>query len=107
LTEGDLRRRREHAYLTRSATSDRDHCIVLTRKGLCKLLLYITNACRVGDFGAGVLEHMIDVQAEAVGGRRNARIDDVQSELIEQSRGARKAALLLRRVGRDARSAAP
>ncbi len=44
----------------------------------------------VGDRRAVVLEHVIQVQAEAIAGGRDPRIDDVEPELVEHRGGARE-----------------
>src|SRR5258708_39892989 len=48
-------------------------------------------AVLIRDRRAVVLEQMIEIQAEAVPGRGDARIDDVETELIERGRGAGEA----------------
>src|ERR1700733_15640903 len=45
----------------------------------------------IGDGRAIILEHVIDVETEAVTGGRDARIDDGEAELIQYRGDARKA----------------
>src|SRR5215468_2552890 len=53
-------------------------------------MLDLGESIAVGDRRAIVLEQMIEIQAEAIAGGSDARIDDVETELIEGGRGARK-----------------
>ena len=71
-----------------------------------ELLFDVANARSIGDLGAGVFEHVIHVETEAIGRRRDPRIDDAQAQLVEEGSGARKAVLGLRRVCRDSGAAA-
>src|SRR6202034_3270365 len=54
-------------------------------------LLDLTQSVAVVNRRTGVLEQVIQVEAEAVAARRDAGVDDVESELIERRGGAREA----------------
>ena len=53
-----------------------------------------------------VFEHVIEVEAEAVAGRRDARVDDVEAELVEHRGGAGEAVVAMRREREDGGGAA-
>src|SRR5690348_11425467 len=44
----------------------------------------------IGDGRAIILEQMVEIEAEAIAGRRDARVHDVQSKLIERGGRARE-----------------
>ena len=67
--------------------------MILLRQHVCELLPDVANANGIADLVAGVFQHVIDIEAEAVGNRRDARIDDREPELIEQRRRACEAVL--------------
>ena len=56
-----------------------------------KVMFDVTNAHRIRQLDTRVLEHVIHVEAEAVARRRDASIDDVQTQLIEDRRRAGEA----------------
>ncbi len=69
-------------------------------------LLDLVDPVGIGDRRAVVLEHVVDVETEAVLGGRDARIDDRQAELVEHRGGARKAVAAMRREDQHRRRAA-
>jgi hypothetical protein len=106
LAEVDLRGRREHPHLARRATRHGHRRVVGLREYAGELLFDVADTRAIRDICTGIFEHVVDVETEAIGSRRDTRIDDGQAQLIEQCSGACKAMLSLRRVGRDGRAAA-
>ena len=97
----DLRCRVEHAHLPRRAAGDADETIATARERAGEGVLDLLVALGIGDRRAVFFEHVINVDAVAIARRRDARIDDVEPELIEHGGGTRKAVLAVRSAGHD------
>ena len=69
-------------------------------------LLDLVDAIGVGDGRAVVFQHVVEVEAEAVGRGRDARVDDGQAQLVEHGGGAREAVAAVRRIDQDGGGAA-
>ena len=83
----------EHARLARHAARHRHGRFVRALQRAPQRAFDLADALAVGDRRAVVFEHVIEVEAEAVGGRRDARVDDVESQLVEHRGRAREAVL--------------
>ena len=75
----DLRGGAEHARLARHAPRDRDRRVLGMLQGAPQRALDFADALAVGDGRAVFLEHVVEIEAEAVAGGRDARVDDVEA----------------------------
>ena len=89
---------------TRARHRDRRFVRVLQRAP--QRALDLADALVVGDGRAVFFEHVVEVEAEAIAGGRDARVDDVEAELVEHRRGDGEAVVAMRRERQDGRGAA-
>src|SRR5882724_2888854 len=89
--EIDLRRCREHAHLARRAAGHDERRIFGLLEVPPETALDFLQPLRVGYHRAVVLQYYVGLQTEAISAGDQARVDDVQSHLIQHRGGAREA----------------